>query len=567
MADKKPYYGAFSGPDIDRILASVASKANASDVEALAENVAEKASGSDLNAVIARTDDLEEVVSTKADVSDVEAVSENVNALSEAVSTKANASDVGVLAEMLRGLETVVNDMVLASTGDTTDRTSEIEAKLQNERKCVLGPGEFYTTGITIPAGTSLFGSGKDTVIVLDDSVTEGAAIKLSTDTIVSNLTITGGENTITSTIGTRHGILWKGTGTSGTSPKNGSVSECKITNFNGGGITCESTSTGTVNFIHAKNCYIENCNAGINIQQSSEFNKFVNIRTFACWYSCVNQSGNNLFMHCDFSRSKVGFYIKNTGSYPNNGHGSAVGCIFNHMNDNSGNAVEITETSNGFVFVGCQIFFGDIVIKNAKGIIFESCIFGNGKTIKVTQDSLKVNGVVQFANCTFGNRPAVLYSKNTMFCNCFTRDGDRVGNKNLMSTESDSSDGTQNWLDIPVDLVAGDYAILFGTLTSNDTDAEKCRGIFLTSDYQNASVYFMFDRGTNVSAEVSVTAKASILRINPSTTISYSAGDTVSFEKGMICTAADWALSHEYRPYEPSMNELYEMVKNFQTS
>ena len=183
--------------------------------------------------------------------------------------------------------------------------------------------------------------------------------MKLASNCIIQDVTIDGGSNAPSSTVGTRHGISLTGTNSSATSPVNARLSNVNILNFSGAGIYCYNTSQGTTNHIMAVSCFIENCNVGIKTA-NSEFNKFVSCRVNGCYYGALNDGGNNTFTACDFSKSTVGFTIDNTsGSYSNNGHGGCIGCTFNHMGaDNQGVGVYIRKTGHGFLFTGCQFFF-----------------------------------------------------------------------------------------------------------------------------------------------------------------------------------------------------------------
>ena len=62
------------------------------------------------------------------------------------------------------------NRVALQSTGDTTDRTAEIQAALAAYGECRLGAGVFYVSGVVMPDGTSIKGVGYQSVIRLIDS-------------------------------------------------------------------------------------------------------------------------------------------------------------------------------------------------------------------------------------------------------------------------------------------------------------------------------------------------------------------------------------------------------------
>lgn len=479
------------------------------------------------------------------------------------------AGDVNeAMAEIREGAEAASESILKPGTGQA-DMTNAILGKLQSTGACVLQAGDYYVSGVTMPSKTTISGAGKKTRVILLDSVTNGAAIKMASECTVQNITIYGGENTVSSTVGTRHGILWQGTGSSSTSPFNGLVAGCMIKGFSGGGITCSNTSTGTVNHLTASNCFIQACNAGLNIQASAEFNKFSSIRTYACYYSCINLGGNNTFIGCDFSRSTVGMQI-GVGVSTNNGHGSAVGCIFNHIGDNVGTAVSITGTQNGFTFVGCQFFYGGINITNAGGVIFSGCLFGKDAAITVMQaDSAgtgsKASNVVDFSHCSFANRPVVTPSDNTKFTECYTRDGERVWYRNLLPFgKGDSNNSAKTFKGTGIRIPAGDYELFFQSMTSTDTDADTCRVRFYDDDLNGVSSYYQIPRGQGVHIPVTLTGTATQVWIIPSSaTGTIGEDDALNFTGAMLCTAAEWARSQTYTPYIPTNEELFLMLQS----
>ena len=138
-------------------------------------------------------------------------------------------------------------------------------------------------------------------------------------------------------------------------------------------------------------------------------------------------------------------------------------------------------------------------------------------------------------------------------------------GAKNKMPVRAGSNQTGDSWFQTAVDLPKDTYVVSLGTLQSDDTDATVCRGIFLAADHSNASSYFMMQRGTNVSAAVTLTKPAAFFRLNPSDTVAHSSGDTLSYTDAMICTKAAWDISPAFVPYCPTMQALYQMILDLQ--
>ena len=137
-------------------------------------------------------------------------------------------------------------------------------------------------------------------------------------------------------------------------------------------------------------------------------------------------------------------------------------------------------------------------------------------------------------------------------------------GSKNMMPVASGTAPSTSSWFQTnDLNLPAGTYVISFGSLTSTDSDATTCRGIFYDSAdaSHNVSNYFQIPRGNNVHIVVTLTGTAKALRINQSDTVAHSSGDTMTFTRAMICTEEDYALSSTFTEYCPSLQELYKMI------
>lgn len=79
----------------------------------------------------------------------------------------------------------------LETTGDETDRTDDIIARLSMFGCCELGKGVFYTTGIEMPDSTCIKGQGNATKLMLIPGIS-GSVITLGSRCNVSNLTIAG---------------------------------------------------------------------------------------------------------------------------------------------------------------------------------------------------------------------------------------------------------------------------------------------------------------------------------------------------------------------------------------
>lgn len=322
---------------------------------------------------------------------------------------------------------------VLQSTGDTTDRTADIATVLTQYGSCYLGTGTFYVKNLTMPDDTSIIGSGTGKTILrlIDDSVNECYAVGVRTRCSVSNLLIDGGLNTRPESSGLRHGLSYQGTyidsANPGTYPTRGQIDNINIKGFSGSGIICSNTSGSTSSGMNVVNVNIYVCYNGIEIKNVSEYHKFTNVSVTGCAYGVINNCGNNMFVNCGINSNITGFVIDNRdGLIYNDSHGSAVGCTFNHSGSNLGTAIKLVGVTNGYVFNGCQIFYGKIDMKNSVGVQVSNCNIGrqvpiaidgggivlfDGNIFAVTPTVTKTNSpIVQTANCYAYNGTAITF-------------------------------------------------------------------------------------------------------------------------------------------------------------
>lgn len=137
-------------------------------------------------------------------------------------------------------------------------------------------------------------------------------------------------------------------------------------------------------------------------------------------------------------------------------------------------------------------------------------------------------------------------------------------GGKNKMSIVSGQSTPPTRWVNVPIVLQPGVYRVFFGNLQSDDTDSNLCQACFLDSSNVQVSNWLTFTRGSNVSAQATITGETAILRLYPSDSYAHSQNDTVSFDRAMICDKVLWDISNEYVPYCPTLYELYQLVKSY---
>lgn len=308
------------------------------------------------------------------------------------------------------------------------DCSEIIEQTLVKYGICLLEAGDYHikSTGIKMPDSSTLIGAGLKTRIILDgdSDYTPGQCVSMGSYCTIRDISFWGWQSEpsgITSTsVQNRHGILW-----TGEEKVCGNISNCYFKYFKGGAITCVNTTSAIRNCLNVSSCFIEYCRCGIYIPSHSEYHRFTNVYASLCAYGCLNNGGNNMFVNCLFTKNKIGFAIDNSsGDKPNNSHGSAVGCTFNHSDNNNGIGVKISNTTHGFVFSGCQMFYSSIELNDVYGVCFAHTNFGRNEKVVVNN-----GGLVMFDGCMYGSAPVKYIENNNKvkFINCFTREGDIV--------------------------------------------------------------------------------------------------------------------------------------------
>ena len=300
-----------------------------------------------------------------------------------------------------------------------------IEAVLNKYGIAVLGKGTYeLKRAINMPNGSMITGAGEATVI---KAATGADAIVAGASCTIENVKIHS-DTGHTDSPGTSAGIRVSGNYDSTPLKYNIKISNVTIDGFPLAGIYGTKTGTWVGDSISASNCTIFNCYAGIFLEDYSEFGRYTNIMCRDNYIGLCNKSGNNVFENCSFSNNTVGVYLigDDGDNSRNNGHGSVIGCTINHSNNNTGFAVICKGITNGFMFIGCQIWYGKIQVEQSTGIIFDSCMLGSYNTeteiINYTCNDLFLMNCLFKVGATFSGS-----SGETHAINCFKFDGTQV--------------------------------------------------------------------------------------------------------------------------------------------
>lgn len=309
-----------------------------------------------------------------------------------------------------------------------TDMTGAIMSMLTETGYCHLAKGIYYVSGnIDMPDGSTLEGCGEDTIIRLLSSVESGYCVKATKFNTIKGINFSGAYSSYepTSTIGNRKGIVFianaDGEEASLPSIEHCVIDNCWFSNFNGSAIYCHNTGGSVHKALTVTNSFIQRCGVGINIDYYSEYQKYTNVVITRCYYACINNGGNNVFVGCTF-HGTIGFSMD---GLKNNAHGSCIGCTFNHIDNwnrpstrGGGTAILAKNLDNGFIFTGCQIWYGAVDIRASRGIALSDCLMGGYPTITVTGGYPAF-----FSNCIFHATPTLNVNESTKFDNCYLDD------------------------------------------------------------------------------------------------------------------------------------------------
>lgn len=310
---------------------------------------------------------------------------------------------------------------VLVPTDDQTDRTDDIISTLTAYGRCTLANGEFYASNINMPENTTLDGFGAGSKLIMPTSAT-GGLVNVTSGCTVKDLSLVGGEEAAIDTIGTRIGINH-----AVAAADRINISGCRISGFDLAGIYCSETGQAALSST-ISDCFVIWCYYGI-YTTNSEYLCVSNCQFWRNYYGALNRGGNNKFASCGFDGNVINHQIDTDGTATNGGHGSLVGCSFNHSNrsSNDGYALVIKSTNKNtgrMQVAGCNFHYGKIRLEATNGNVFSACAFGTYTPIEI------VNGACSLFNgCILksADDSPVTRTNNTTaaFANCYTRAGE----------------------------------------------------------------------------------------------------------------------------------------------
>lgn len=253
----------------------------------------------------------------------------------------------------------------------------------------IFPDGEYiFSNTINLESNWRIEGSS-NTIFKLDESSSDSILMKLyEVDNVrISNIKFEGYNTSKPNVEGNKIGIVIE-------KCRSINLTDLDIYGFSKYGIYSKTMSSygDSSDGAFYKQLQIDNCRFYFNyygtyFDYRCEYTQTSNCVFGENYIGSLNAGGNNIYTGCMWNSNTIGFYLENNGSNP--AHGGCNGCTFNH---NSSHAIYIENCINGWVFNGCQIFYGKIELLNSKGVIFDSNILGSCYLYSTFEDNENVN-------------------------------------------------------------------------------------------------------------------------------------------------------------------------------
>lgn len=283
-----------------------------------------------------------------------------------------------------------------------------------------------FTSHITVPSNISFVGSTK-TVFKLSEESTSNVLFHMVgvTNVTLAHLFIDGGltsqpagSHSVDDTLfdgtgkGTRYGIY---------------MSKCRRINLHDldilgwdlAGVYCANNDAGageTGRFFHMiqlTNSSLYYNYYGLWFDDYGEYNQ-VSCCTFGDNYiGALTYGGNNQFVGCMFNSNWCGFALYGTG-IANNSHGGCYSSTYNHNSLTGlggGIAIYAKDSTVGWNFTGQNIWYGAVVLKNSRGIIFNGSVIGSVQFKSISETGDKAQNI--FTNAYIHSGASNFFANN----------------------------------------------------------------------------------------------------------------------------------------------------------
>lgn len=146
----------------------------------------------------------------------------------------------------------------------------------------------------------------------------------------------------------------------------------CEITNFGHHGILIHQSGRTFEYGVKITDNYVHDNYVGLETNIEGEYSSFIGNSFTRNQIGVYNASGNNLYTNNHLDKNRVGLVLQ---AGFNDSHGTFSSCTFNH---NALYGVLANSITAGESFTGCQFWYGDIYLKDCKGINITGSIIGS---------------------------------------------------------------------------------------------------------------------------------------------------------------------------------------------
>ena len=287
---------------------------------------------------------------------------------------------------------------VMSSTGDTTDRSSDLAAALADNKTIIFGAGVFhFANTVSIPAHTIMLGLGRATQVISD--IASGNLFTLADDCIIENIIFQGtGSSSKPSSVGTSNGIYMTLT----LAQNRCKIVNCDFQSFTGFAVGCENNGGDVFGSLNIVNCFFRYNGIGIFCGDNCEFSLINNSTIIYNHIGAQLNGGNNRLANSNIGANDIGVAIDGD-DITNAAHGQIVGCSINH----NAVGIDVRNISNGEDVATCLFYrntTNDIYATNVSGAFnIDSCQFGKNGNINIDTDAYAI-----FRNNTFKNLASI---------------------------------------------------------------------------------------------------------------------------------------------------------------
>ena len=257
-----------------------------------------------------------------------------------------------------------------------TQKLNELLSEASSKKKTIrFNDGEYcFSATVAVPSDVSIIGNTK-TVFKPSSEMTSGALMTINgaDNVYLSHIIFDGGLESRPSEEGGNIGL-------SIVSSRSVNIENVEFVGWSRYGLYSKTMSSygepeegKFFKHLQMTNCRFMFNYCGNYFDYRCEYTQMLNCVWGENYIGTINCGSNNTYTSCQWNSNYTGFQMENDGSNP--AHGGCNSCTFNH---NTKYAILINDCVNGWLFNGCQVFYGSITLNNCKGVIFDANIWGS---------------------------------------------------------------------------------------------------------------------------------------------------------------------------------------------